>query len=60
MITHPVTCHPDHTLADVERLSAHYRISGAPVVDDDGRLVGIVTNRDMRLKRTAPVRSAKS
>ena len=58
MITHPVTCHPDDTLADVERLSAHYRISGAPVVDDDGRLVGIVTNRDMRFEedRSRPVR----
>ncbi|KUP97896.1 IMP dehydrogenase [Thermobifida cellulosilytica] len=58
MITHPVTCRPDDTLADVERLSAHYRISGAPVVDSDGRLVGIVTNRDMRFEedRSRPVR----
>ncbi|MEY9215225.1 IMP dehydrogenase [Thermobifida halotolerans] len=58
MVTHPVTCAPDDTLADVERLSAHYRISGAPVVDSGGRLVGIVTNRDMRFEddRTRPVR----
>src|SRR5690606_22575841 len=58
MITHPVTCRPEDTLADVERLSAHYRISGAPVVDSDGRLVGIVTNRDMRFEedRTRLVR----
>ncbi|RCV48803.1 IMP dehydrogenase [Marinitenerispora sediminis] len=50
MITAPVTCRPDDTLADVEALSAHYRISGAPVTDEDGRLVGIVTNRDMRFE----------
>ncbi|ASU85611.1 IMP dehydrogenase [Nocardiopsis gilva YIM 90087] len=50
MVTDPVTCGPDDTLADVEALSAHYRISGAPVTDDDGRLVGIVTNRDMRFE----------
>ncbi|HLI02132.1 MAG TPA: IMP dehydrogenase [Acidimicrobiales bacterium] len=48
MVTHPVTCSPDATLADVEALCARYRISGAPVVDQDGVLVGIVTNRDMR------------
>ncbi|MFC4563127.1 IMP dehydrogenase [Nocardiopsis mangrovi] len=50
MVTDPVTCGPDDTLADVEQLSAHYRISGAPVTDTDGRLVGIVTNRDMRFE----------
>jgi IMP dehydrogenase len=50
MVTNPVTCSPDDTLADVDRLCARYRISGAPVVDDDGRLVGIVTNRDMRFE----------
>ncbi|MFD0774628.1 IMP dehydrogenase [Streptomonospora algeriensis] len=50
MVTDPVTCKPDDTLADVEALSAHYRISGAPVTDGDGRLVGMVTNRDMRFE----------
>ncbi|GAA2366966.1 IMP dehydrogenase [Nonomuraea africana] len=48
MVTNPVTCSPDDTLADVERLCAAYRISGAPVTDADGVLLGIVTNRDMR------------
>ncbi|WP_066369102.1 IMP dehydrogenase [Herbidospora mongoliensis] len=47
MVTNPVTCSPDDTLADVEQLCATYRISGAPVTDADGVLVGIVTNRDM-------------
>ncbi|MEO8328887.1 MAG: IMP dehydrogenase [Candidatus Nanopelagicales bacterium] len=48
MVTHPVTCSPDQTLADVDALCARYRISGVPVVSDAGVLVGIVTNRDMR------------
>ena len=48
MVSNPVTCAPSDTLADVDRLCAHYRISGVPVVDDRGVLVGIVTNRDMR------------
>ena len=48
MITNPVTCNPDDTLGQVDALCARYRISGVPVVDADGILVGIVTNRDMR------------
>ncbi|GLW31351.1 IMP dehydrogenase [Actinoplanes regularis] len=48
MITNPVTCGPDDTLRQVDALCARYRISGAPVVDAEGVLVGIVTNRDMR------------
>ncbi|MEU8237880.1 IMP dehydrogenase [Actinoplanes missouriensis] len=48
MITNPVTCSPDDTLRQVDALCARYRISGAPVVDAQGVLVGIVTNRDMR------------
>ncbi len=50
MITDPVTCGPDATIADVERLCAHYRISGVPVTSDDGILLGIVTNRDIRFE----------
>ncbi|MFD9943964.1 IMP dehydrogenase [Nonomuraea sp. NPDC059023] len=58
MVTNPVTCTPDDTLADVERLCATYRISGVPVTDRDGILVGIVTNRDMRFEtdQSRPVR----
>jgi IMP dehydrogenase len=48
MVTNPVTCSPDDTVAHVEALCARYRISGVPVVDAEGRLVGIITNRDMR------------
>jgi IMP dehydrogenase len=50
MITNPVTCGPDATLAEVEEMCARYRISGVPVTDDDGILVGIVTNRDIRFE----------
>jgi len=50
MISNPVTCAPHATLADVEALCARYRISGVPVVADDGVLLGIVTNRDMRFE----------
>ncbi|GAA2595691.1 IMP dehydrogenase [Dactylosporangium fulvum] len=48
MVTNPITCAPDDTLAEVDALCGRYRISGVPVVDPDGMLVGIVTNRDMR------------
>jgi IMP dehydrogenase len=50
MVTDPVTVTPDTTLGEVDELCGHYRISGAPVVDTDGRLVGLVTNRDMRFE----------
>ena len=50
MVSNPVTCLPDNTLAEVDRLCARYRISGVPVVDQEGVLVGIVTNRDMRFE----------
>ncbi|WP_029145936.1 IMP dehydrogenase [Microbacterium luticocti] len=48
MITDPITTTPDATIEEVDALCAQYRISGLPVVDDEGRLVGIITNRDMR------------
>jgi IMP dehydrogenase len=50
MITNPVTCGPDATVADVEALCARYRISGVPVTGDGGILLGIVTNRDIRFE----------
>lgn len=48
MITDPITTTPGATVEEVDALCAKYRISGLPVVDDAGRLVGIITNRDMR------------
>ena len=58
MITNPVTCSPDNTLAEVDQMCGRYRISGLPVVDADNVLIGIVTNRDMQFEdnRAALVR----
>jgi IMP dehydrogenase len=50
MISNPVTCRPEATVADVDALCARYRISGVPVTDADGMLLGIVTNRDIRFE----------
>ena len=50
MVTRPVTCSPGQTLAEVDALCGRYRISGLPVVDTEGALVGIITNRDMRFE----------
>src|SRR5919198_2678206 len=48
MIGDPVTLRPDARVSDALELMARYRISGVPITDDDGRLVGILTNRDLR------------
>ncbi len=50
MITNPVTCRPEATVADVDQMCARFRISGVPVTDPAGVLVGIVTNRDIRFE----------
>src|SRR6266516_4833637 len=50
MVSNPVTCSPDATLADVDALCARYRISGVPVIDANRVLLGIVTNRDIRFE----------
>ncbi len=44
----PITLTPEQTLADAKAFQERYHVSGFPVVDDRGRVVGIVTNRDMR------------
>ena len=48
MITNPVTTTADATVAEVDRLCGQFRVSGLPVVNAEGTLVGIITNRDMR------------
>lgn len=48
MITNPVTTTVDATVAEVDALCGEYRVSGLPVVDKQGILLGIITNRDMR------------
>ena len=48
IVFNPITLRPDQTLADAKALQDRYRITGFPVVDDKGLVLGIVTNRDMR------------
>lgn len=48
MVVNPVTIHPDATLADAYALMDQYRISGIPVTEQSSKLVGILTNRDVR------------
>ena len=50
MVNEPITISPTATLHDVDELCASYRISGVPVIDGDGMLVGIITNRDLRFE----------
>ena len=53
MVTQPVTIGPDASLREVDEACSQYRISGLPVVDDDGMLLGIITNRDLRFEDDA-------
>lgn len=48
MITNPVTTTLDATVAEVDAICGEYRVSGLPVIDKQGMLLGIITNRDMR------------
>ncbi len=51
VITNPFFLSPDHTLGDAENLMSRYRISGVPICDESGVLVGILTNRDLKFER---------
>ena len=51
MISDPVTTHRDATVGDALNIMAEYKIGGIPVVDQEGFLVGIVTNRDLRFQK---------
>ncbi len=50
MILNPITLGPGGTLQDAHGLMARFSISGVPIVEDDGRLVGIITNRDLQFE----------
>ena len=50
IIAEPVTCRPEDNLRDVDALMARYHISGVPVVGPKNKLVGIITNRDLRFE----------
>lgn len=51
MIVEPVTLPPSALVADALELMARYKVSGIPITQDDGRLVGILTNRDLRFEQ---------
>ncbi len=53
MIPNPVTIGPKATLEDLDAKCGEYRVSGLPVVDEDGTLIGIITNRDLRFTPVA-------
>ena len=50
VITNPFFLSAEHTLRDADNLCAKFRISGVPIVDESGKLVGIITNRDMKFE----------
>jgi IMP dehydrogenase len=59
MVVNPITIGPDATLGDLMRLKEKHRISGIPVVDGNGTLVGIITNRDVRFATDPKIRVAE-
>jgi IMP dehydrogenase len=50
MIQKPITLGPENTIAEAEHLMNKFHISGIPIVDEKGRLIGILTNRDLRFE----------
>jgi IMP dehydrogenase len=50
MIVDPITLPPGATIGEADRLMGEYKISGVPIVERDGHLVGILTNRDLRFE----------
>src|SRR3954466_9048490 len=59
MVVNPITVNPDQTLADALELMKANRISGIPVVEASGKLVGIITNRDVRFAENPRQRVAE-
>src|ERR1700760_1106269 len=55
MVINPLTIHPNTPLSEIREIKARRKISGFPVVDDNGKLVGILTNRDMRFEGSGDV-----
>jgi IMP dehydrogenase len=58
MIVNPITIAPDRQIAEALALMSRYRISGVPVTDPQGKLLGILTNRDLRFEERTDVRVA--
>src|SRR3989441_4909420 len=60
MILHPITLGPDRPLREAHQLMTRFKISGVPIVDGAGKLIGIITNRDLQFERELdrPIREA--
>ena len=60
MIMNPITLGPDAALREAHHLMARFKISGVPIVDGSGKLIGIITNRDLQFERELdrPIRDA--
>jgi IMP dehydrogenase len=60
MILNPITLGPDRPVREAYSLMRRFKISGVPIVDGDGRLIGIITNRDLQFERNLdqPIRGA--
>jgi IMP dehydrogenase len=60
MILNPITLGPDRPLREAHQLMARFKISGVPIVDGAGKLIGIITNRDLQFERELdrPIRDA--
>jgi IMP dehydrogenase len=60
MILNPITLGPDRPLREAFQLMRRFKISGVPIVDGQGRLIGIITNRDLQFERNLdqPIREA--
>ncbi len=51
MITNPIILQRNSILADADKIMATYKVSGLPIVEEDGTLVGIITNRDLKYRK---------
>src|SRR5204863_8984410 len=62
MILNPITLSPDGTLREAVALMKRFKISGVAIVNRDGQLVGIITNRDLQFVRNLdrPLRAART
>lgn len=58
MIADPVTMRPEHRIRDVIEVMEHNQISGVPITDENGKLVGILTNRDLRFETNLDLKVA--
>ena len=51
MITNPITLNQESTVMQAEEIMRRYKISGLPVIEEDGKLIGIITNRDIKYRK---------